>query len=201
MTRILTYDGMVDLLHPFSTDFTPLGIAYALSHINRHCGNFGLYSVAQHSCLVADIAWRLSQDKEIALAALYHDAGESVINDIPRPLKVLLRQSGCEIVDLVESNILLAVHKMLGLGPEYVNHPTVKEADSIAMKVEARDIVKVDEKVFDTHVEASSDGWPEIHPWGWLTAMNGFLERSKYLTGEAEAQPPCDWCGVQPVQE
>ena len=61
-------------------------IAHSLSQLcrfNGHC--IGTYTVAQHSCIVAEYA-----RDEHKLIALMHDAAEAYIGDIPRPLKYLI---------------------------------------------------------------------------------------------------------------
>lgn len=64
-------------------------VAHSLAHqcrYNGHCNKF--YSVAEHSCHVADRAYELSGGADhVALAALLHDASEAILCDLPRPLK------------------------------------------------------------------------------------------------------------------
>jgi uncharacterized protein len=63
-------------------------IAQALANLCRfggHCRRF--YSVAQHSCLVADLVRTQGGDATDALWALLHDATEAYLIDLPRPLK------------------------------------------------------------------------------------------------------------------
>jgi 5'-deoxynucleotidase YfbR-like HD superfamily hydrolase len=63
-------------------------IAQALANQCRfggHCRRF--YSVAQHSCLVADLVRGQGGDATDALWALLHDAGEAYLSDLPHPLK------------------------------------------------------------------------------------------------------------------
>jgi hypothetical protein len=63
-------------------------IALALAHQCRfggHCRVF--YSVAQHSCLVADLVREQGGDEIAALWGLLHDASEAYLVDLPHPLK------------------------------------------------------------------------------------------------------------------
>jgi 5'-deoxynucleotidase YfbR-like HD superfamily hydrolase len=73
-------------------------IAHALSRINRYGGQLDvdLYSVAQHSCLVEELATkkfikavgeRHPNLKIFRLQALFHDCEEFVTGDIPKPIK------------------------------------------------------------------------------------------------------------------
>ncbi len=73
--------------HTFGADFTPSehNIAFSLAHINRFNGHLGTYSVAQHCCLVSDMA-----PPALKLDALLHDAPEAYLGDVTAPLKALL---------------------------------------------------------------------------------------------------------------
>jgi 5'-deoxynucleotidase YfbR-like HD superfamily hydrolase len=58
-------------------------IAHALSHSCRYNGHTSeFYSIAQHSCLIADLA----EDRD-AQWALLHDAAEAYMGDLVSPLK------------------------------------------------------------------------------------------------------------------
>jgi len=73
--------------HVFGEPFTPCieSIAGALSHINRFNGHVGVYSVAQHSVLVA-----MQLPVELRLSGLLHDGTEAYLGDVTSPLKAML---------------------------------------------------------------------------------------------------------------
>jgi hypothetical protein len=63
-------------------------IAHALSQICRFSGQCKeFYSVAQHCCIVHDVA-----PSHLKLDGLLHDASEAYISDIPRPVKTIVYQ-------------------------------------------------------------------------------------------------------------
>lgn len=63
-----------------------LDIAHALSQIPRFGGHAPpSYTVARHSLLVADLV-----QKEYRAEALFHDAAEAYLGDVPTPIKVCL---------------------------------------------------------------------------------------------------------------
>ncbi len=78
-------------IDPFAPDPDQIDlddIAQALSNQCRfggHCRVF--YSVAQHSCLVADLVVAEGGDVNERLWALLHDAPEAYLVDLPHPLK------------------------------------------------------------------------------------------------------------------
>ena len=106
---ITTFSGRVmNPLDPSPEDFCLVDIAHALSMKCRyggHCRFF--YSVAQHSVLCAEVARRAGCDPRWALM---HDAAESYLADIPRPVKVQL--PGFEAIEL---RLLQSIAEWLGL--------------------------------------------------------------------------------------
>jgi hypothetical protein len=66
-------------------------IAHALSLQCRFNGHIAeLYSVAEHSVMVADIVEEETKDVQLILTALLHDAAETYLGDVVSPLKGLL---------------------------------------------------------------------------------------------------------------
>jgi len=102
MSWMHTYRGIkFDLLNPQPSMVDPLDLVISLAHICRFTGHTGeLYSVAQHSVLVSQLAENLANEKwgddcqeheRIRLLAaklgLMHDASEAYTNDLSRPLR------------------------------------------------------------------------------------------------------------------
>lgn len=92
MSWILTNGALpFDLLNPRAENVLTTDLAHALSLVcrfNGHCAHH--YSVAQHSLLVAHIIEKEGGTPEEQLAGLLHDGTEAYINDLTRPLKLLL---------------------------------------------------------------------------------------------------------------
>jgi len=75
-------------LNPKLEDLDIDDIAHSLSLLCRYLGHCKwLYSVGQHSVLGARWFKNRGYVKEYQLAFLLHDASESYLNDVPRPLK------------------------------------------------------------------------------------------------------------------
>ena len=108
-------------------------VAHGLAHecrFGRHTSHF--YSVAEHSILVAALVNR--KLPELTLPALWHDAHEAYMGDVPTPLKDML---GAEW-KVVAQRIDKAVADYLGLESYVVlSHPVIKWADRTAMLYEA----------------------------------------------------------------
>jgi len=68
-------------------------VALALGKLCRYNGHSRVfYSVAEHCFLMAAYAMDVTDDPEIALQCLLHDAGEAYVSDVPSPLKAKLGQ-------------------------------------------------------------------------------------------------------------
>jgi hypothetical protein len=112
-------------------------IAHALSNLcrfNGHCREF--YSVAQHSVLVS-----LAVPRELALAALLHDATEAYVGDMIRPLKRSMPEYSA-----LEDRIWLVIAERFCLPATLPEE--VKIADTRALQTERRDLLAP-------------------HPWPW----------------------------------
>ena len=85
--------GICDLSGPYPvlSGVTIEGIAHALARINRYTGNGDqVYTVAQHSLMVARAVRAVESNPHAARSALLHDASEVVTSDIPGPLKGMI---------------------------------------------------------------------------------------------------------------
>lgn len=116
-------------LNPQAKDINISVIARVLSRTPRFSGHTReFYSVAQHSCLVADLVDR----KDLKLHALLHDAHEvySGYGDVASPVKT-------DQIKEIEVNIDIQIALALGIKHSLFYHPDVKNADLRALFVEA----------------------------------------------------------------
>ncbi|MDB6445182.1 phosphohydrolase [Pseudomonas sp. 21TX0197] len=166
MNWILTHTGKrFDLFEPDVAMIDPRDIAHALAHLCRFNGHTReFYSVAQHSCLVADLV-----PAEHKLAALLHDATEAYLGDMTRPLKEWMPYyRGFEDV------IWGRVCERFGLE---VDLPSiVRQADLIALATERRDLMPPDPAPWDCLVGVEPA--PErIRPWSPTEARLTYHQR------------------------
>jgi uncharacterized protein len=167
----------VDPFAPSPDDVEIEDIARALANQCRfggHCSAF--YSVAQHSCLAADLVSRLDDDPETVLWALLHDAAEAYLGDLPGPIK---RHSELgRLYHEAEIRIQETICRRFELGVDQPRH--VREVDGALLAAERRELM----------VEAWE--WPElgdvspadvsIDPWPPERARAEFLHRFEELT-------------------
>lgn len=87
-----TYTGKkYHFINPSIDEVCIEDIAQALSMNCRYSGHVNaFYSVAEHSCIVADYIYHETGNKREALSALLHDASEAYLTDIPHPMKPFL---------------------------------------------------------------------------------------------------------------
>ena len=140
---IQTYTGKHYYFKNPTVDMIDIGdIAHALSQINRYTGHTKFpYNVAQHSLIVASLV-----PFPMQLEALMHDAHEAYVNDIARPLKLLLPD-----YQMYEDKAAHVVKDRFGLfegcdGTQFFNYKsTIKRADIIALITEQRDFMPADD--------------------------------------------------------
>jgi 5'-deoxynucleotidase YfbR-like HD superfamily hydrolase len=130
----------LDLLDPSPLDIEIEDIAHGLARVARWNGQTTgqhIYSVAQHTLLVEDIARRRlgHTDRRLGLALLLHDAPEYVIGDMISPFKAVIGDS----YKAVEKRLLTAIHLRFGLPPELPPEIVrlIKTADRAAAFLEA----------------------------------------------------------------
>ncbi|GGE35663.1 phosphohydrolase [Agaricicola taiwanensis] len=179
----------LDLLDPSPLDIEIEDIAHGLARVPRWNGQTEgahIFSVAQHSVLVEQIARTLEPDlnREVALAVLLHDAAEYVIGDMISPFKAIIGDSYKE----VEKRLMAAVHLRFGLAkPTAAITKLIKQADSACAYMEATQLAGF------KHEEARSffgrpQGIPaglELKPWPADEAKARFLQRFRDLTNDA----------------
>lgn len=167
-------------VNPFEPDPAAIDvadIAGALSKLCRfggHCRVF--YSVAQHSCLVADAVARRTDEPGVVLYALLHDASEAYLGDVPHPIKH--RSELGALYRAAEARLHEAICARFSLAAEA--DPLVGEIDRAVLAAERRVLM--------------ADVWPwpelegvgpadvEIEPWQPERAAQEFLARYERLT-------------------
>lgn len=107
-----------------------------LSNTARYSGQTNTpYSVAEHSILVAYLAHLADEPIEVVRYCLLHDISESLLVDIPSPLKSLLGNYR-EIEENMMHGMMLSLEEDYN---EYMKHKaTVRKYDLIALGIEMR---------------------------------------------------------------
>ncbi len=129
-------------LAPRVKDVKILDIAQALSRNCRftgHCSKF--YSVAEHSVLVTSILDGWTDDPEVLMWGLLHDASEAYISDIARPVK---QQPEFKFYRDMEKGVMDVIAAAFGLDP--TEPSIVKDADTMALSLEAEQLMPNREK-------------------------------------------------------
>lgn len=157
MDYLQTYTGKkFFILNPTVDSIDIIDIAHALSLLcryNGHCRTF--YSVGQHAVWVANIIKHLGGTVDDQLYGLHHDASESFITDIPRPVKPHLNN----YLEL-EKKISDVIYEHFNIKQTPAKHELMKRADNIALAMEYRDLMNksdtpwvLDEKPLPIRIE------------------------------------------------
>jgi len=130
---------IVDLVTPMPDTICIRDIAWSLSRLARYNGHTlgdNPYSVAQHSCWVANRVLEKTGNKTFAQYALLHDAHEAYTGDMVSPMKWLDRLS--HIIKDIEFSLQQTIHTAVDLPPTRKPvRDAIKQADREALAVEA----------------------------------------------------------------
>ncbi len=131
-------------------------IALGLSRINRYLGHTNLpLTVAEHSIRVAAVVRDATNDQEMTLRALLHDAAEAYVGDTTAPVKRYIRRQTYAL-DVLETRVQRAILERFGLrhmrseGMSLAEweriEATIKNADLVLLATERRDHVPPGER-------------------------------------------------------
>lgn len=137
---IQTYSGNFFYpLNPREEDFKVVDIAHSLSNLCRFTGHGErFYSVGEHSIHCARVARKLGLSTLIQLYCLGHDASESVMNDLARPVK----QNVPQYKDL-EDSIMSVMWEVMGIPkPTKDDYNIVKLIDNTLLVHEIEQLMK-----------------------------------------------------------
>lgn len=133
----------IDLDNPSPDSIAVEDIAAALSKVCR----FGaqatrFYSVAQHAVLVSELVSDVLGRPDLAGTALHHDSHEAYACDIPRPLKLKLRDGAAtSVYDEVCARLDATIAVALGVppfDPASADGALVHKADDMALAIESQ---------------------------------------------------------------
>jgi hypothetical protein len=133
----LNSGALFDLDNPDPALINLRDAAKTLSRICRWGGRIRddaeFISVAQHQVYTADVAAQWGATDATKLACLWHDGGEWLMYDWPRPIKRKFPE-----IAAMEHPLTAMIFAELGLGPHDYDADLVKRADNAACKAEAR---------------------------------------------------------------
>lgn len=167
---------------------SPLKIEDVAASLSRICRFGGAcrdhYSVAQHSFHVTAVVRRLAPTcpDDGLRYALLHDAHEMVLSDIVSPVKALLKrfEHVAPTLDWFEKDIDRRIFEGLGyrhlmwMSQEYPLAAIVKQADTIMLGVERRDLMPGGRPWASVPPAPRTE--PPVTPWPAKVAERMFLE-------------------------
>ena len=139
MSYITTYTGKhFDPANPDMTQVDIRDIAHALSLICRGNGQVkSFFSVGQHCINASKEAIARGYSNRVILACLLHDAGESYLSDVPRPLK----PSMPEYVRTEKHLLDLIYEKYLGYKLDEEEQRLVKSIDNDLLYYDLKELL------------------------------------------------------------
>jgi len=181
MSWIETFsDKKFNILNCLEDDVCIEDIAHSLSmqcRFNGHCDNF--YSVAEHSIHVLDVYIDLlkyidikNMTKQILLFAFLHDASESYLCDLPKPIKPYLKE-----YKNIENKIQSLIYKKFSVDEDIINNHIkyynglenfdinsyLKKADILMLHTEAKQLNLNQDKSWDNSEKYEYFHYPIIN--------------------------------------
>ncbi len=186
----------LDLLDPSPFDIEIEDLAHGLARVARWNGQTlgeHAFSVAQHSCVVEEIAAHLKPGLEPKwrLAALLHDASEYVIGDMISPFKSAL---GVSYKDF-EARLEGAIHLRFGLPPRSPQaiKTLIKKADKACAYFEATQLAGFEHREALGFFGAPPAGYDLlIDPLPPAQAQARYLDRYRVLASAIGSIPGAD---------
>lgn len=174
--KLLTFSGIyVNFKNPKPETMRLLDIASALSKECRYasqCREF--YSVAQHCVLASHIV-----PNDFAIEALFHDATEAYLKDLPTWLKLLLPE-----YKVIEEKFEVAIRTQFSLElnteKRVERKKIIKEYDYKLLATEKRDLMPEDGEEWYFLKNISPLPF-KVKPWSPKKAKEKFLERYEEL--------------------
>lgn len=128
-----------EILNPSPEMITIEDIAHSLSNLCRFTGHGDrFYGVGEHSILCARVARKAGFDTLTQLYALGHDASESVMNDLARPVKQNIPQ-----YKEIEDKVMKVMWEVMGLPePTKAHYEVIKKIDNTLLIHELEQLMK-----------------------------------------------------------
>ena len=170
---VLSSGAVFDFRAPEVCPWTIDDIARGLAYTARFRGQTSaFYSVAQHSVIMSRQA-----HEDIALAALFHDAAEAFVGDMPTPLKAMFPD-----FRHLEAEIQASILRRLGLPPDIP--AAVKGLDRRMLATEVRDLVRKDHDAYCWPLPQDTEPFPlDVIPVPPKRAHWEFHKRAAELLG------------------
>ena len=186
----------LDLLDPSPFDIEIEDIAHGLARVARWNGQTigeHAFSVAQHSCVVEEIAAHIKPGLEPKwrLSALLHDASEYVIGDMISPFKAALGVN----YKAFEARLEGAIHVRFGLPPKNPAEikTLIKKADRASAWFEATQLAGFNPEESVRLFGAPPPGYDlVIDPLPAPIAQQRYLERYRVLAEAVGLMPAAD---------
>lgn len=141
---IETFSGHpIDPLNPEPHRIHYTDIAHALSNQCRFSGHtVKFYSVAQHSVHVSEEVELMGASPEVQMLALFHDASEAYLVDMPTPIKRQMPEyrAAEEKLQTMIERTLFPTFGQKGVCKSDA-HVIIKKADLVLLATEARDLM------------------------------------------------------------
>lgn len=158
------------VLDPEPEDIHIEDISGSLGKICRFNGHPRVpYYVGQHCTLGSYVVEEHTGDLMMALAFLLHDAGESYIGDLTRPLKGMPE---LEAYREAEKKLNRTIERRFDLPEGILDSLLIKEADNRMLFTEKRDLL--------VSLQWGNSITPyafRIKPWSWRKTQRKYLER------------------------